>query len=192
MPTANVSFDEQDSNGTAVFVEEITLPEGGFVAIHEFSGDEDEPIGTVVGVSEYLEPGTHEEVTVHLFDVRGMTDEVAHLGESQELLAVAYRETNANRQFDFVETNGQVDEPYLDADDEPVYNRTFVTVESTPKPTTESPATEGETAGESGPTEDSDGRLGANSLHPGSNLPGGASILAAIPLAAVLVIRRLS
>lgn len=163
-----------------MIVEEVTLPDGGFVAIHEFSGDENDPIGDIVGVSEYLEPGTHEEVTVHLFDVRGTTYETPHLGESQELLAVAYRETNANRQFDFMQTNGQVDERYLDAEGEPVYNRTFVTVESTPEPTPEGTATAGAA-----------GAMAGDSLRPASSLPSGASELVAIPLAAVLVARRL-
>lgn len=170
-------------------VENVTLPDGGFVAIHEFTGDEDEPFGTIVGVSERLEAGTHEDVTVHLFDVPGATYEVAHLGESQDLIAVPYRETNANRRFDFVRTNGNVDEPYLDADDERVSDRASVTVESTPEPTDEGTATENAAAeGTTGAS----GGLAAGSSAPWSALPSGTSPLVAVPLAAVLVARRLS
>src|SRR6056297_2548255 len=65
---ASVSFANQTSGGTTVTVDEVTLPNGGFVTIHDSSLTDGETFGSVAGTSAYLEAGTHENVTVTLAD----------------------------------------------------------------------------------------------------------------------------
>lgn len=54
-----VVFEDQTANGTTVTVASATLPNGGFILIHNESG-------AVIGQSNYLEPGTHENVEIEL------------------------------------------------------------------------------------------------------------------------------
>lgn len=120
VPDANLTFTNQTSNGTAVVVDRVVVPEGGFVAVFRSAEAVEEttaatPTETLVpggaatqeyvadelvGNSTYLESGVHENVTVQLNQT---------LGESQVLVAMPYEDTNDNQQFDFP----QADEPYL-------------------------------------------------------------------------------
>lgn len=124
---AQVSFDEQESNGTQVTVESVFVPEGGYVAIHDQRLLEGDALGSVVGVSSYLEPGYHEDVNVTLFDVKGAQFQNSQLTENQLLIAMAHRETNNNTEYDFVSSNGSADGPYID-DGEAVTENAPVTV----------------------------------------------------------------
>jgi len=56
-----VAFDDQGSDGTTVVVRSATLPEGGFIVIHDASG-------AVLGHSEHLEVGMHSNVEATLDD----------------------------------------------------------------------------------------------------------------------------
>jgi len=100
---ASVTFSEQTTGGTTVTVDEVTLPEGGFVTIHDSSLADGETLGSVAGTSAYLEEGTHENVTVTL-------DEP--LNEDEQLTAMAHRDTDGDRAYTFVSSNGQTDGPY--------------------------------------------------------------------------------
>jgi hypothetical protein len=121
-PTASVSFANQTSDGTTVTVESVTMAEGGFVAIHNASGP-------VIGVSEFLSAGTHEDVEVTLFDVpdQNVAEGMA-LEESGTLIAMAHLDTDGDRVYDFVASNGSEDGPYT-ANDSAVVDSAFVTVE---------------------------------------------------------------
>nr|WP_058366740.1 PGF-CTERM sorting domain-containing protein [Haloparvum sedimenti] len=99
---ASVTFSEQTSGGSTVVVDEVTLPEGGFVTIHDASLADGNVLGSVVGTSQYLEAGTHENVTVEL------TDEV----DDGTFHAMAHQDTDDDRQYTFVSSNGEVDGPY--------------------------------------------------------------------------------
>ncbi len=97
-----MTFEDQASDGQTVVVDEVTMASGGFVVIHD-SSLVGEVIGSVIGVSEYLEEGTHENVEITL-------DEP--LEEDETLIAMAHRDTNNNQEFDFVESDGADDGPY--------------------------------------------------------------------------------
>ena len=56
-PDADIVFEDQTGNGTTVDVRSVSLSDGGFVVVT----DEHD---SVVGVSGYLDDGTHENVTV--------------------------------------------------------------------------------------------------------------------------------
>nr|WP_206022047.1 PGF-CTERM sorting domain-containing protein [Salarchaeum sp. JOR-1] len=100
---ASVTFDAQTSGGYTVTVENVTLPDGGFVTIHDASVTEGNVLGSVVGSSTYLEAGTHESVTVRL-------DEP--LSEDGTYVAMPHMDTNDNRVYEFVSANANADGPY--------------------------------------------------------------------------------
>ncbi|UWG47957.1 S-layer-forming halobacterial major cell surfaceglycoprotein [Halanaeroarchaeum sp. HSR-CO] len=142
-PTASVTFDDQTSNGTAVVVDEANLSDGGFVVIHESASlAEGDALGSTIGVSEYLSPGTHENVTVTLFDVPGQDFTETELEDDTNLTAMPHLDTNDNSEFDFVSEEGAEDGPYTE-DGEAVVDDAMVTVEADePAPTTEEPTNE--------------------------------------------------
>jgi hypothetical protein len=108
--TATVAFDDQEGDGSTVTVASTSLPDGGYVAIHDATLLDGNVVGSVVGASTYLPAGESENVSVTL-------DEP--ITESQTLIAMPHRETNqtndtANATYDFVTSNGTDDGPYLD------------------------------------------------------------------------------
>ncbi|WP_394298910.1 PGF-CTERM sorting domain-containing protein [Halostagnicola sp. A56] len=105
---AAVSFDTQTSGGSTVVVDEVTIPDGGFVTIHDSSLDDGETLGSVVGSSAYLEAGTHEDVTVEL---------ETRLSDDETLSAMAHQDTDDDRVYSFVSSNGEADGPYTDGGD---------------------------------------------------------------------------
>jgi hypothetical protein len=129
--TASLTFERQDSNGSAVTVQSVTLPEGGFVVIHDNGVVEGEVVESILGVSDYVEPGTHENVTVEVDP---------SLNQSQELIAITYRDSNGNREFDFVTSNGTADGPYTEVDSREAVNGMAVVdvTDETANETTES------------------------------------------------------
>ncbi len=99
---ASVTFTSQTSGGSTITVDEVTLPDGGFVTIHD-STVSDDALGSVVGTSTYLEAGTHENVTIRLSEP---------LSESGDYVAMAHKDTNDNRAYEFVSSNAEADGPY--------------------------------------------------------------------------------
>jgi PGF-CTERM protein len=125
---ASVSISDQQATdaGTVVTVDQVTLEQGGFVVIHQGQG------GPVIGVSDYLEPGVYQDVTILL------DEEIDSL---TGLVAMAHRDTNGNEQWDFVTSGGEDDVPYME-DGEPVTDSAAVTGSSataTPDASTDSP-----------------------------------------------------
>lgn len=148
---ANVTFDNQTSDGQTVTVDSVTMSEGGFVTIHDSSLLDGNVVGSVVGTSEYLEPGTHENVSVTLNEP---------LTESQTLIAMSHLDTNDNQVYDFVTSGGSADLPYV-VDNNIVVDPAYVTVEggggatttTTETPTTTSTTTAAPTTGTSTTTQ---------------------------------------
>jgi PGF-CTERM protein len=100
---AAVTFDAQTSGGSTVVVDEVRLPEGGFVTIHDSSLGDGAVLGSVVGSSAYLESGTHENVTVHL---------EKPISEDDTLFAMPHQDSNDDRVYSFVSSNAEADGPY--------------------------------------------------------------------------------
>ncbi len=103
--SASVSFADQETDGEAVTVESVTLSEGGFVTVHDDTVGDD-PIGSVVGTSAYLEAGTSEDVEVSLD---------TPIEESGTFFAMPHLDTNGNEAYDFVSSEGADDGPYVTA-----------------------------------------------------------------------------
>jgi PGF-CTERM protein len=100
--TPGVTFDDGTAGGSTVVVDEVTVPDGGFVTIHDDTLTDGDVLGSVVGTSAYLEAGTHENVTVSL-------DSTV---ESGTFHAMAHRDTDGDRTYTFVSSNGEADGPY--------------------------------------------------------------------------------
>jgi hypothetical protein len=106
----------------------VFLPEDGYVAIHDSSLLDGVIVGSVIGISEYLEGGTYRNLDVTLFDVAGADfDDDMALDEDQTLIAMPYMKTNDNEVCNFVETGGEEDGPYTE-DGEAVVDDGKVTV----------------------------------------------------------------
>lgn len=116
---AQVTFEDQEATDN-VTVANVTMHDGGFVTIHDESLLEGEALGSVVGVTERLDPGTHREVYVGLQDRRD--------GETT-LIAMPHRDTNGNDAYDFVESRGEEDGPYTAAGGAVIHDATVTFVE---------------------------------------------------------------
>lgn len=103
--------------------DEASLSEGGFVAVYASTENEDLVNGTLLGHSEYLEPGSHSDITIQLNEtainetLEDQTVEEAFEEETEtRLRLVAHLDTNDSREFDFegpwLPDESQVDEPY--------------------------------------------------------------------------------
>jgi hypothetical protein len=114
-PFALVDFENQTADGSTVVVDEVTLSEGGYVAVHDASLLAGEVIESVIGVSEYLDAGEHYEVEIDLFDVDGADFDTDELDGEQLLVPMPHRETDNDEEYDFVESGGSDDGPYVDA-----------------------------------------------------------------------------
>jgi hypothetical protein len=123
---AAVSFADQTTDGATVTVDSVFLADGGYVVVHNSSLQDGEVVGSVIGVSEYLEPGLSEDVEITLFDVPGATFDRTALTENETLIAMAHTD-DGNETFDFVASNGTLDGPYV-ANGTPVTDSANVTL----------------------------------------------------------------
>lgn len=145
--TASITFLNQTTNGTAVVIERVVLPAGGYIVIHNESG-------AVIGTTDtYLEPGVHQNVTVPLggpIEERIAFD--APLEGNQTLVAIAHRDSDDDFRevLEFFRSNGSVDYPYF-VNGEIVSDSAFVSVamgtadDDQPATTTSTDASENET-----------------------------------------------
>ncbi|TYL39591.1 hypothetical protein CV102_04680 [Natronococcus pandeyae] len=99
-PEAAITFEDQESDGTSVTIDEVTLSDGGFVVITDGG---DDPLA----VSEYLGDGTHENVTVERDE--NNTELVG------QLTATVHQDTTDDETYAYDETDGEEDRPYLEA-----------------------------------------------------------------------------
>jgi len=95
-PVAQVTFDDQTMTGETVTVDSVSLSEGGYVTVRARTAD-----GAIVGHSEYLAAGSHEDLRIRL----GST-----YSEEMELYAVPHLDTDGDERFGY--TGGSVDRTY--------------------------------------------------------------------------------
>lgn len=136
--TAAVNVTNQTTNGTAVTVDSVTLPDGGYVGVHRGGYNGSNATQNMVGASEYLGPGTYENVTVRVSG--GATGSASTLTDSTRVSAVVYEDTDGDRAFQYVPSGGIEDQPYL-ADGTPVAESAFFTVDRPPTPTAQTTET---------------------------------------------------
>jgi hypothetical protein len=124
--TAGTIFTPQQSYGATVTADVENLSDGGFVVIRRENNDG----APIIGVSRYLAPGSYEDVRIRLFEVPGRNFSQSRLEEDQELIAMLHRDSDGDRQFDFVRTDEATDEP-LTQNGSVVQNPANVTVVGT-------------------------------------------------------------
>ena len=115
---AAVAISDQESNGTAVLTDFLRIDDGGFLTIHDSRLLDGQPLESVVGVSEALEPGVYEDIEVTLEDP---------LATEETLIPMPHRDDPADQEYSFVESGGDEDPPYLDLDGNPVTDEATVT-----------------------------------------------------------------
>jgi hypothetical protein len=113
-PAVGVVLTDQSSDGRSVVVESVTLPGGGYVAVHDETFPS-EPVRSVIGVTDYLPPGTHEDVSARLFEdvPSALWIGQYRLGGDADLTAVAHRDTDDDQEFGLYASEGTADTPYL-------------------------------------------------------------------------------
>jgi PGF-CTERM protein len=100
---ATVSFANQSTGGERVVVDEVFLPEGGFVTVHDATVTEGAVFDSIRGTSTYLAPGTHEDVEVVLEEP---------VTEDTTLVPMAHKDTDGDMEYTFEESEGGADGPY--------------------------------------------------------------------------------
>lgn len=99
-PEASIEFDDQQSDGENVTIEEVYLSDGGFIVVTDGSDES-------LAVSEYLGSGTHEDVTID-------RDEDADDELVGQLTATVHQDTTNDEEFVHEESEGEDDQPYLE------------------------------------------------------------------------------
>ncbi|WP_254807713.1 DUF7282 domain-containing protein [Natronosalvus amylolyticus] len=99
-PEASITFPDQTTDGNSVEIESVSLSDGGFIVLRDNTG-------AALVVSEYLEPGTHENLTIE------RAADGADL--SGQLTAVVHQDTTDDEQYVYDATDGAEDRPYMDA-----------------------------------------------------------------------------
>jgi len=122
--TATVSISDQESDGSEVTVDSAQLSDGGFIAVHAGNAS-----GDVIGNSDYLEAGSHDDITITL-------DEP--VDEDFTAVAMPHQDTNGNEAYDFPGDDG----PYTSNGTAVTDSANVTIVEETQ---TEAPDTETET-----------------------------------------------
>ncbi|MFC7227115.1 hypothetical protein N0B31_06845 [Salinirubellus salinus] len=104
---ANVTITNQSPGGTTV-VDEVYVADGGFVIVRDATLEEggEDVLASVRGSTPYLTAGVHENVTVTL---------PQPIDDDSTLVAMPHRDTDGDRVYDFVASNGQADGPYVNA-----------------------------------------------------------------------------
>jgi flagellar protein FlaJ len=95
-PVASMVLSTQTTTDASITIESVSMSDGGFIVLHE--GEEG---GAVIGRTAYLQPGTHRNVVVDLYD---------RPPDQFTVVAVPHLDTNDNQQFDY--TGGEVDRTY--------------------------------------------------------------------------------
>ncbi len=114
MPFATVDFENQVLDGDTVSVGEAVLSEGGYVALHDARLVEGQTLESVVGVSEYLEPGRHRMIEVTLDDPDAVAEVPFPPAPVKPLIPMPHLETDDDETYDFVTSEGAEDGPYTE------------------------------------------------------------------------------
>ncbi len=125
MSISDVTATEGEEVST-ITVDSAFLPRGGYVSIHDGTVLDGADFDSIRGTSDYLSEGEHENVEIELDDP---------YTEDGDAIAIAYQETSDNQEFDFVDSEGEDDTPYEDAQGDAISEGASVTFEAEPTPT---------------------------------------------------------
>jgi len=100
--TASITFEDQESDGTTVEVQNLESSHGGFLAVYDTHPSEAGP-GNIIGTSGHLAHDDDGSVTIALNE---------KLEESGKVWVVPHVDINRDRTFDYVDSGGDRDRPY--------------------------------------------------------------------------------
>lgn len=102
---ASVSISDQEVSGESVEVDEVSMSEGGFVSIHDRRRFDGEILGSIIGITDFLEAGSHSDVSVPFFTENATAPGPAEgqeedgLTEAQPLIAIPHRDNDDSGEF---------------------------------------------------------------------------------------------
>jgi|AntDeeMetagen134_2_1112570.scaffolds.fasta_scaffold04479_1 hypothetical protein len=124
---ATLAFPNGTMDDSTVAVGPVTLPEGGYVGLHRGPYNVSNATRSAIGATEYLEPGSYTNVTITVSsDDAGLNATTANRGV--RLSAAAYRDSDGDREFQYIPSIANEDEPYTD--DGPVNASAVITVDA--------------------------------------------------------------
>lgn len=105
-PAAEIAFSDHETSGGSVTVDRVFMEEGGFVSIHDRRRFDGQVLGSIIGITDFLEPGSHSGVSVPLFTANatapgpGDGQDASGLVENQPLIAIPHLDGNDSGSFD--------------------------------------------------------------------------------------------
>lgn len=102
---ASITINDNGTEGGHVHVAGVTMPDGGFVSIHDRRRFDGKILPSIIGITDFLEPGSHDNVSVPLFTENATAPGPAEgqdedgLTESQPLIAIPHRDKNDSGEF---------------------------------------------------------------------------------------------
>lgn len=102
---ATISISDQEVSGESVEVDEVSMSEGGFVSVHDRRRFDGEILGSIIGITDFLEAGSHSDVSVPFFTENATAPGPAEgqdedgLTESQPLIAIPHRDNDDSGEF---------------------------------------------------------------------------------------------
>lgn len=111
----NIFYDVGLDGDRLTQIDEISLSEGGFVAVYQADRQGDGINQTFLGVSDYYIAGAHSDIVIQLNSTR-VEELVGNETQSIDLRLVPHLDTNGNKEFDFQQpyepSRNQRDRPY--------------------------------------------------------------------------------
>ncbi|EMA49250.1 MULTISPECIES: DUF7282 domain-containing protein [Halococcus] len=166
---ATLAFPNETTNGSTVTVGPVTLPEGGYVGVHRGPYNDSNATESVIGATRYLEPGSYTNVTVPVSSDDSGLNATAQ-DRNMRLSAAAYTDSDGDREFQYVPSNGSEDEPYID--DGPVNASGVVTIEAPNTTVTPSGSVAAPTTAENGTQQPTQGESTTTAPQPSSTTSG--------------------
>jgi hypothetical protein len=125
---ASITFEDQQTTGSTLTVQSVTLPGGGWVVVHNssYTPPQSNPLTSTIGISPYLDASEHQNVTVELIN--------GTVTRNQTLIARPSMDTNDNQRYDYVRSEGFRDVGYT-VDGGVLTDRAQVTVPQSAAPT---------------------------------------------------------
>lgn len=102
----SITISDHETAGSSIYVDAVTMSEGGFVSIHDRRRFDGEILPSIIGITDFLEPGSHSGISVPLFTENATAPGPAEgqdengLTESQPLIAIPHRDKNDSGEFD--------------------------------------------------------------------------------------------
>lgn len=118
---SDITVPKSRQNVSTVTVDNVTLPEGGFVGVYDSAFFDGAIFDSHRGSSAYLSEGNHSDIVVELDDPFAQND---------TYVAMVHKDTNDNENFDYVASEGAEDSPYTDDSNSIVTSEANMTFEN--------------------------------------------------------------